>query len=336
MTQTRAEVFDIPQPFEIPLDMLVVVDNSAEIAPYKGAIEQALTTAGDYLAKDGGWSNMHLGVVTADVDCDGTDGVTWRTDPAMTSSRFLIDWRHPNGTRSSNIGSGENVGSVLARMASPAATGCGVSRPFDAVGRALADQQFRRDGADLIVVMLTAVDETSAMSPTDFADLLRGAPGVNGRLFVSMAGPGTVETQERFAQVWQAFPQRALVTTIDGSLDDAAMLGVRRGPGWWGDGDMCSQEPLLDQDPAADGVQPSCAFRDVLLSPTTSEVIYEHTLPACNGTNAPCWRVKEVDDKQVCDGHSHGLVMHFDRLELPPAGTHTVGECEAEVVDGDL
>lgn len=92
-------------------------------------------------------------------------------------------------------------------------------------------------------------------------------------------------------------------------------------------------EGVADIAPEVAGLQPTCAVSDVVRH-YDNAVVYERTLPQCNGSNRPCWRVQE--DRLNCafgfgdDVGSHdGYTLRFDRVDFPPRGTIIVGNCVA-------
>ncbi|HEY4182737.1 MAG TPA: hypothetical protein VGM90_38160 [Kofleriaceae bacterium] len=327
--QSRVATFDILAQPTRALDILYVVDNSALMAPYEARLVRELDFAGDVIGQQSRWNDLHVGVVTSDVDCTGLDeesnAVAWRTDPAMVTGHFIVDWRHLDRSVTTNLAGGESLGHVVSRLGSAGHAGCGTSRPFEAVLRVLRDGTFHRDNADLMVGMLTAADEASRMDPEDFiAEVNRATRG--RQVSVGAAGPHTALSEMRFGALAGRFSGWGSIDWIDRYLD-GVVDGALSASDWIPQiSDPCIETPLVDTDESADGLQANCDLRDEIHA-HDGTVLSSRSLPACSGTNPPCWRI-ESDPRNCAPAPGH-LLVSVDRLDFPPDGTRTVGQCEA-------
>jgi hypothetical protein len=320
--QTKSESFEIPQVSPPPLDVLIVVDNSPAMAAFEDNVLANVPTLATALERNVGWWDRHIGVVTADVGCTG--GGTWR--PAqLTNDRFFIDWRHLDDTRTKNFdGTLEDhiPGAVAAGH-----EGCGAHRPLDAIMAALdPSTHFRREDADLIVIVLAASDDDSSVS----VDEVRARVGRND---IGIDLDGSARSPLLFAFAPENTPRLAAFAGEDvwigGRLPiDAEELFAKiwlahHGDGW---GLHCL-DATLDMDRTLEGMQANCTVSDVVRDRDTNRWIYERVLPACTGANRPCWRL--AHEPAICSADvSSTYSLQIDRIDFPPSGTSVLGQCE--------
>lgn len=82
-------------------------------------------------------------------------------------------------------------------------------------------------------------------------------------------------------------------------------------------GVACWGSPLLDEDPAAAGLQPACSATFLFADGS------DGLLPMCDGSNEVCWRL--VDDSQ-CPVTSLSLAIDTQDAAIPAGATATI-EC---------
>jgi hypothetical protein len=315
VVQVKTEMFEIPQAVPAPVDILIVVDNASEMAAYEDHVLANLPEMAAFFEEGRGWWDRRIGVTTSDVGCPGRPA--WR--PAqLTNGSFFIDWRHLDDTRTKNF-EGTLEDHLPAVMAA-GHDGCGEHRPFDAIIAAIDPAAgFRRIEADLAVVIIGASDDRSVASASDALAAVGEAcvPELSSRMrTVAFAPRGS----ERLATFAEQLGQGALVPIDTPNLTGALGLFQGRG-GWWGL--HCFQSTKLDVD-VADGMQARCSVSDLVRDPVTKTTTYERLLPACNGSNRPCWRVEARANQ--CPDTGHGI--EIDRIDFPPMGTRLVGQCE--------
>lgn len=318
--QVKAEVFEIPQLSPPPLDLLIVVDNSPQMAAYEASLADDLAQMGALFEENAGWWDRHIGVVTADVGC--TERPAWRP-AALTNGVFFIDWRHLDHTRTKNF-DGSLADHLPAALAA-GHEGCGAHRPLDAIVAAIDPATgFRRANADLVVVILGATDDASLVSVDDaIAAIARSSNAPRSDLWwrvrIEAFAPAQSARLRAFAEAVQDEGQSRLVPL--GAPDMLTVLHwLHRGEAW---GVHCLESAGIDLDPAP-GLQAHCSVSDVVRD-TTNEVVYDRVLPACTGANRPCWR---LEARAAACAYGPGYGIQIDRIDFPPLGTSIVGQCE--------
>lgn len=320
--QTKTEYFEIPQVSPPPLDVLIVVDNAPAMAAFEANVLANLPSLAAALERNVGWWDRHIGVVTSDVGCAG--GGSWR--PAeLTNDRFFIDWRHLDDTRTKNFDGTleDHIPSVVAA----GHQGCGAHRPLDAIMAALdPSTHFRREDADLIVIVLAASDDESQVSVDEVRarvgrrDIAMDLNGSTRSHLLFAFAPGSAVRLAAFAgeDVWIGG-----LAPIDAPDLFAELLWAHHGDGW---GVHCL-EADLDLDRATDGMQANCTASDVVRDRATNRTIYERLLPACTGANRPCWRL--AHEPAICSSSvGSAYSLRIDRIDFPPSGSSVVGQCE--------
>ena len=320
--QVKAETFELPQASPLPLDILIVVDNSSAMADVEANVVANLPAFGAFFEKNSGWWDRHIGVVTADIGC--ADRAPWRHD-GLTNERFFIDWRHLDGTRTKNF-DGTLADHLPAAMAA-GHDGCGAHRPLDAIVAALDPAtRFRRTDADLIIVIIGASDDRSVIGIDDAIANIRArvdSPDSFGpRIATAVIAPEHAARLRTFAHDIddREVDRFAAITTDD--LLSGFGWGFHTADSW---GVHCFQSEFLDVDAAAAGMQASCTVSDVVRDRDSRTTIYEKALPGCTGSNRPCWR---VEVRPVECGYEVGYGIEIDRIDFPPPGTAAVGQCE--------
>jgi hypothetical protein len=166
----------LPLTYRAELDLLFVIDSSPAMAPHR---ETVLANARNFIASLSTLQrrpDLHIGVITSDVGTRGAretsssprDGCSAEGDGgllrrvATVSGPFVIDRGQPDGSRLRNyVG---DLGEVLASLLDAGTAGCPISRPLEAIRRALsspANAGFRRPHAKLAIIFLTPQDDCS-------------------------------------------------------------------------------------------------------------------------------------------------------------------------------
>lgn len=142
------------------------------------------------------WLDVHIGVVTSDVGCQS--GLGWRTG-GLTNGHFIVDWKHLDGTRTTNIRPERTLRGVFTDMVAAGHHACGTRRPLDAAMAALDDRAFRREDAELLVWFIAAGDDEGSMTTSSaLADALRA---VRRRHRLSRVGVAAPKRARRLASV---------------------------------------------------------------------------------------------------------------------------------------
>jgi hypothetical protein len=166
------------------LDILFVIDNSNSMREEQDAVARELTGFIDELKKGGGVpSDFNVGVVTTSVYLNGRLGnQTFYTSSSKQSGRLRpipleladggVDFENPMGERLIS-GDDPELVTKFGKLVRQGVTGSGQETPFEAVRLALlgdpaavplaqgGNQGFLRDGARLLVVVLTDEDDCS-------------------------------------------------------------------------------------------------------------------------------------------------------------------------------
>jgi len=187
--QHSIEVKDIPLEQNRNLDLLFVVDNSANMNAKQSNLVVNFPAFLDVLSQlPGGLPNLHLGVVTSDLGTKGAEdaaagpgvgplgkgrceglgqaGALQTGGVATTGGAFLVDIQDPvsDGVRIRNY-TGE-LATAFAQMATVGDSGCGFEQSLEAMKQALlpanlANAGFLRPAGRLAVVFVTDEDDCS-------------------------------------------------------------------------------------------------------------------------------------------------------------------------------
>jgi hypothetical protein len=179
-------------------------------------------------------------------------------------------------------------------------------------GQAAALRALKPDPTDVIVAIAAGPVAPVAVEATEDLSLAPSCSSTSAE-----AGPAI-----RLQALADSFPQRSTVTALcNEDLSDvlvifAQLLSTVLGyPCLEGD---------IDRDPTVAGAQVECVVSDVRFP---GEDRHEETrIPACDASDTlPCWRLEE--DRTACPTTPTGTVLHVDRRDYPPDGTHTQIRC---------
>jgi hypothetical protein len=174
-----------PVAMDRALDILFVIDNSGSMAEEQASLTQNFQRFMDVLEYDGGWSSLHIGVVSTDLGagphaisgCEpGGDSGALQATPRTPECQgpdgaFIRDIRREDGTRERNY-DGE-LRDAFSCIAGLGTDGCGFEQPLEAMHRALdgsnpGNAGFLRDNAYLLVVFITDEDDCSVFDTAMF------------------------------------------------------------------------------------------------------------------------------------------------------------------------
>ena len=317
-TQHAATSFDIPVGGAPQHDILVVLDSSPAMAPYAERTTAQLATLFGQNTRRGD-PDWHLAVITSDL---GGPGCSERGDdglfriPGLVGAPFLIEWRHLDKRHTANYEG--TLEDAFAQLASVGTAGCPTQQPLAAIRRALDEQPrntgFRREGANLLVIIVSAGDDGSVDPVGDHAAFLRGiAPAWRLNVAGIYDRPAT-----RLDELMAAFPHQTQVAALRAEDATSVLALPIQGGGTWG-GARCIEGIV--------GPEPECSISDVLVE--DDQPIHERVLPACDATASvlPCWRI--TTDPLNCPSWAFGTdqVLEVERRDYPPNGTHVRGNC---------
>lgn len=171
-------------------------------------------------------------------------------------------------------------------MISVGATRTGANEPLRALEAALATPELIRDGAFLSMMVISASDDASPMSPTAYAANVNAAKPYRDSLAIGLIAPDGAGKLDLF-QSLHLFAVGETIATVDYATSPAVL------PVWSRStlGVACSTLPA-DLDPIAEGAQYDCAFQMLVNG------VEQGTLAACSTGALPCWEM--VPDPQNC------------------------------------
>jgi hypothetical protein len=282
---------------------------------------------------------------------EGDRGELRRIAPA--GGTFLVDVARPDGARARNYEG--SLADAFSRLADVGAAGCAYARPLEAMRRALenpANAGFRRERALLAVALIASGDDCSfgnasfiggVLDPArctanagslvevgDYVASLQAAADDPDRVMVLGAfappgGPACADAAPaaRLAAFLGGLPGHVHAVSICEPDLGGLMAPIGRthlrslaAP--------CFSAPLLDTDPAAEGLQPQCAawysYRD-------GDAHIEEIVPPCRG-DAPgsCWQIRH--DPRICTSWGELLELRGPRRAFGE-GSHprSIVEC---------
>ena len=152
--QARVVALDLPLFAPQPIDIVMVVDDSPAMAPFRPHVRDGLRWAMSFI--DSSWFDVHVAVIAADATSLHR---TTAVDGAFLRSRFL-----PDGSRDVNYAG--TLPDAVAAFADVGTTGSWDAQPLEAMAHALAARPagFARDGALSHVAFIADVDDHSPRS----------------------------------------------------------------------------------------------------------------------------------------------------------------------------
>jgi hypothetical protein len=305
--ESHVTAWDIKLPSPTPLDVVFVIDDSPELAPYAQKIVSsygAMMKAFD--AMPYGRPDVHIAVLTA-------DGASFRRSDAIDGP-FLVDEVHEDYQHVANYRG--SLRDAVASIASVTAASSAPPRLLDVLDRALHDPGngvfARREGAILDVVIITARDDASPATTAEYAEWVRCVPTVVDDVAIAVARVGATPRLDAFAG---EFPVTSVLLSLsdDNPVDLMQLLPqLQRRPF----NDFCIQAPA-DLDLAAPGIQTEC----------TAEVTHfgslaGTSLPSCDTSDGACWYWRLVE------GCTLGMHVNVDfKGAAWPRNSHLLGQC---------
>lgn len=183
----RVEILDVPAAPPRQLDLLLQIDDSNSSPESEVAIGDEIAGLFAVLATtDGGLPDLHVGVISSDLGASSTehpelpptlanncrdvgrDGLlqTGQAGTALRDTAYVVDEAVSTGGRSTNYDGA--LTQVVTKMVKLGHQGCGFEQPLGAIRRGVApghNPGFRRDGANLAVIILADEDDCSILDP---------------------------------------------------------------------------------------------------------------------------------------------------------------------------
>jgi hypothetical protein len=286
------DVHDIPLGFNARVDLLFVIDDSPTMAEHAARLAMQYRHMMDVLSQTayGEAPDLRIGVVTTDL----ADGGRLRT------GSFLADAPRFAFRRERNYDGA--LPDAFANLASVGTAGATDTQPLAAMLRALdpsVNPGFRRDGAHLGVVILTASDDHGTAVVEDIARAVRGTKADPSDVIVGIAaGCGSAP---RFDVFTAQFPYRnARVSLCDADLGPLVAI-VDRFQRW------TLGLPCLEVLPV---VPHDCS--SWLFDPDSDDQALLHECRDANDTH--CWSIQPDDVRCGIPGSAS---LHFHPFAFP-------------------
>ena len=241
------------------VDLLIVIDDAvpsgAGSAPLAQGLREMIANLADFMA-NGAWGlDLSVAITRAAPPNDSSPSDLWPVDPtcAQPKGPFL------HATQVCDVAS--NFAGDLSEAVACAATHMMPSgappRPMDAVHAALAPASgFRRAGASLFVVVVSSQDDPGLLGADqraaqhDFLASMVGDPAVG--LTLGIVAPASAVGLSSFVGY---FDGNAAFSRLEDSTWPA-IASTTNDFGWHEWWPACLDWPVVDADPATDGLQP--------------------------------------------------------------------------------
>lgn len=323
VNQSRVELRELPAGPVSKLDVLIVVDDSIAMAPYRDRVQAVSGMLTDTLANFAeGWANVRIAVTT-------NDGKLRRVP--ITNAPYAIDAREYDFTHHANyIG---RLAETVAAMVDVGTAGTGPSQPLEAMRHALeTNSQFLRDDSAFAVLMIGASDDASPLAVAEYVNWMTRLVGGTWRRRAAVVGlyPASAPRLTDYFLGMQHLGIGVMKPIeVEADLRQAVinLLVIER---WNGDliGWPCLEAEPLPLDPAAPDGGYDCAMTVELDRGRVPVPQCDRALPdgersdgfAPRATSA-CWFFRA--DLQNCSGGAHlmlGLsgytLLHHPALRL--------------------
>jgi hypothetical protein len=306
-----------------------VIDSSPAMAPFQDSVRRNLADVAT-LSMQRLSGDVHIGVITADLgdgnagelgalpgSCHGLGDAGVLRRSVLVDGAFVTDKRTQAGDLVNFRG---DLAGTLENLTDVGASGCAHTQPLEAIRLALADTAhdpgFHRPRAKLAIVLLAAHDDESPGAVADYQQFLRGLVDDDDDVMLAVATTdGTSCGTERTDRLRGFAGDRVYSLCGDDLWEfvfESACVPSDGTPFV-----PCIYEDLADADPAAPGLQASCAVWDDAAA-----------YPECrDGAAGPCWR---LTDNPQC-GAAPDLQIVLDRGVLDPPDPQNVVHIECQV-----
>jgi hypothetical protein len=282
---SHVAVWEVPESLRAQTDLLIFVDDTQAMQPYRERLANVPQLFADRLAwYTQRWIDLRVAVATSDGRLRRLPGAT----DAWLSDAYDFDYTHHTnyaGTLADNLATLMDVG----------AANDAPSMPLDAARRALeTGSQLVRDRAGLMILTITASDDASPLAVADYLSWFRRA--VEGAwqrdwLLSGIYPKGSPRLDEYYGAM-----ERSIVSPIEDGYYAQALP--------WVPGDTWGLPPCIegvDLDPTTDELELECA----LMANVNAEW---RTIPACtpqqrverterelprSEPSAPCWWLRQ-------------------------------------------
>lgn len=202
--QSHVEIHELPGWGPPQIDILLVVDDTTAMAPYRDQVALLPSIIADAFPSMGdGLVDLHIGMIT-------NDGALRRTHP--NGQPFVAIRTELDLQRTTNFQG--TLEEALGRLTSLDALHEGASTPLAAVQHVLDSdtEGFVRENAPLGIVFMTATDDASPGSVLDYAASYKAAKSDPASIIVTAI---TAQPVPRLDELFAAFPHRNKMISID-------------------------------------------------------------------------------------------------------------------------
>jgi hypothetical protein len=274
--ESHVESYDYPGSIPVELDVLIVVDDTAAMAPYtpqvKGFAADLVTVISS--ANEGAAPTTRIAVITANASAASFRQPAGTTDPYIS---FGLDARfEPTANISGSIAE------TLEPMLDVGTAGTAPVAPLEAVAAALdAQPTFLRPDSYLGIITIAASDDASLGATADYAASLKARRSDPTKVLVTGVFPQPAPRLDAFHS---SFPNRNTAVDVD-NPDWSDLLALYAQQSRQLFGVPCITTPA-DLDPETPGPQYDCSL-GAYYADGTSE-----PLPYCtDGGPTRCWAV---------------------------------------------
>jgi hypothetical protein len=308
---SSVEYKDIPEEAPFRADILFVVDDSPAMAPFQAKVRANLRELPDVLSAHYHVPFMHVGAITGDLADDGV----MRTIGTVRGPFLVDEYTLPGDARVRNYRG--SLADSFALLGDVGTRGSTTQQPLAAAVRALGNPRnagFLRDDATLLVVVISASDDHSALPVHDLADQLKATKTDPAAILVANVFAQSDDTCAAPAPRLAAFGDEfSNLDTVSICSDDYTAVFHALEESY----KQTLGAPCLDETPV------DCEASDVQHPGTDDSA--EQILPACGDGALPCWRLIPWD----C-GAGPDLMLQVDRVSYAPDGDHVILQCTVQ------
>jgi len=313
------------------LDLLIVVDDTAAIAPHLDALAAGFADMAQQLQGPGPKLSLHVGFIRS-------GGCDWRTRGATCGLAASEEFVRSEWCQTiSNLNYPADLSGAFVCLGDFGADDCGPAPPLAAATRALTGPAvpgwsgFLRQDAALMILVVAATDDASAAagSLVPVADLVAAVKALKSDysyVLAAVIGPGGScaageEPAPRLTEFVNSFGANGLYYPLCGEHLSNALY--RAMPNINVDRRLPCFTNVRDMDPDAPGLQAECAAEDHVRGPDGTWKTA--ALPSCDVAPPPCWRLAPSA------GYDCSYVAMVDRGAdwCEAAATSTTLECLA-------
>lgn len=291
--QTRVERKFMLLRHPLSLDVLFVVDPSAQQAPYADVLARAAPRWIDNLQQlVKGYPELHLAVTSSD---PALDGAFRFPEGDQLVDDFFVDVRRGDDRLTNYDGA---LADLFTAALITAGDSSATAQPLDMIRRALVRHgDFARTdpAAGLLLVIITARPDASALGAAELASFLSSYLGDQQRIGVSLVTPEAVRSGE-LAGLLETFPLSSTYTSLDQANLENAMA--------------FAELPRRD-------IGDPCFERTIVEASCSSWLVYDdgrpdRVIPPCGVRPGACFAI-DVDPELCTGGDSRYIELrHAD------------------------